>query len=126
MEKKESAQSKLETKVARQLSMANFPAWEQQFRFHPTRRWRLDFAWPECKVAMEVNGGTFIGGRHSNGPAMHSEYEKLNAAQSDGWIVLQFDTWHVRDEEIVPAMFDALVARGAIKTNGVVVSEATA
>src|SRR5687768_16750315 len=30
----------------------------------PARRWRFDFAWPELKVAVECDGGTFTGGRH--------------------------------------------------------------
>lgn len=62
---------------------------ECEYRFAPPRRWRFDYAWrwPEF-VALEVQGGTFIGGRHSRGPALRKEHEKLNAAVCLGWRVL--------------------------------------
>lgn len=34
-----------------------------EYRFHPAREWRFDFAIPDCRVAIEVEGGAFIGGR---------------------------------------------------------------
>ena len=33
-------------------------------KFHPTRRWMFDFAWPKYKVAVEVVGGTWVGVTH--------------------------------------------------------------
>ena len=36
---------------------------EREFRFCE-RRWRFDFAWPSHKVAVEIDGGIFIHGRH--------------------------------------------------------------
>jgi hypothetical protein len=57
--------------------------------------WRLDFAWPEQRLAVELNGGTYSGGRHNRGGALHEEYNKLNAATLAGWRVLVFDTKHV-------------------------------
>lgn len=59
-----------------------------EHRFDAVRRWRLDLAWPDVQLAVEVQGGTFTRGRHSRGPAMRDEYEKLNAAAVAGWTVL--------------------------------------
>lgn len=59
-----------------------------EHRFAPPRRWRFDYAWPDRKVALEVQGGLFIQGRHSRGPALLKEHEKLNAAARLGWRVL--------------------------------------
>ncbi len=59
-----------------------------EHRFHPTRRWRFDYALVDNKVALEVQGGLFVGGRHSRGPALLKEHEKLNAAAVLGWRVL--------------------------------------
>ena len=64
--------------------------WIPEYRFHPTRRWRFDFAAPSVHLAIEVNGGRFkaLGGRH-NSPA---DYEKTRAAVLANWRVLPFLT----------------------------------
>ena len=59
-----------------------------EFRFHPPRRWRFDFCWPQFSVALENQGGIFSGGRHTRGAALLREHEKLNNAAADGWRVL--------------------------------------
>ena len=59
-----------------------------EFRFHPTRRWRFDWALVEQKVALEVQGGLFVQGRHARGAALLKEFEKLNTAAVMGWVVV--------------------------------------
>jgi len=59
-----------------------------EFRFCPHRLWRFDLAWPEYKVALEVQGGIWTGGRHVRGKALLREWEKLNAAACLGWRVM--------------------------------------
>lgn len=59
-----------------------------EFRFHPTRRWRFDVAWPERKIAVEIQGGVWSRGRHSRGTGQLADMDKLNTAQSLGWRVL--------------------------------------
>lgn len=61
---------------------------QQQFRFHPTRRWRFDFAWPELRVAVEIQGGEFRRGRHGRGKGLRSDAEKFRAAARLGWFLL--------------------------------------
>ena len=61
------------------------------------RDWRFDFAFLESKIALEVNGGTWVSGRHNRGSAMQAEYEKLNTAVLLGWRVLLFTTDTVQD-----------------------------
>lgn len=60
-----------------------------EFRFHPTRKWRYDWAWPDKKVALEVEGGTWINGRHNRGSGFVRDMEKYNAAAVAGWRVLK-------------------------------------
>jgi very-short-patch-repair endonuclease len=60
-----------------------------EYRFHATRRWRFDYAWPEHRVALEVDGGVWTGGRHTRGGGWHRDTEKLNAAASLGWRLLR-------------------------------------
>jgi hypothetical protein len=66
-----------------------------EYPFHPERRWRLDFAWHG--VAVEVNGGVFVQGRHTRGSGAVKDWEKLNEAQLLGWTVLQVTPKQVTD-----------------------------
>lgn len=111
-------ESKLEIAFSRQMSMANLPEWKTEFYFHVDRRWRLDFAWPDVKVGVEIHGGTYSKSpwAHRNGTQLHGAYEKMNAAQTAGWIVLQLDEKHVRSGDGLTMLFDALATRGAIRT----------
>lgn len=62
---------------------------EEEFRFHPTRKWRFDFAYPEQKIAVEVEGGTWVGGRHIHPVGFEKDCEKYNAATAMGWKVFR-------------------------------------
>jgi very-short-patch-repair endonuclease len=69
----------------RERSLDLFP----EYKFHPDRDWRFDFANPDLMLAIEVDGGVFIGGRHSRGAGMVKDFEKLNEATALGWRVLR-------------------------------------
>lgn len=77
-----------------------------EHKFHPTRRWRFDWSWPQQRLALEVQGGLFIQGRHSRGAALMKEHEKLNEAATRGWRVL-----FVTPRQIVDGSALALVER---------------
>lgn len=68
---------------------------EREHAFHPARKWRFDFAWPRERVALEVDGGVFTGGRHTRGAGFEADAEKLNEAALLGWSVLRVTTNHV-------------------------------
>ena len=68
----------------------DLPAPEVEYRFHPTRRWRLDAAWPAQKIACELDGGAYSQGRHTRGAGFEGDCEKLNAAAVMGWRVVRF------------------------------------
>lgn len=61
--------------------------WWAEWPFHPTRKWRFDYACPELKIAIEVDGGIFIGGRHSGGVGQLKDMEKMNEGASRQWLV---------------------------------------
>lgn len=69
----------------------------QEHRFHPVRKWRLDWANVEKKIGIEINGGVWIGGRHTSGSGFVKDMEKLNAAQKLGWKVLQYTPKQFKD-----------------------------
>lgn len=61
-----------------------------EYKFCETRRWRFDFAWLERKIAVEIEGGTWTGGRHTRGSGFAKDCEKYNHAALDGWRVFRF------------------------------------
>jgi very-short-patch-repair endonuclease len=65
------------------------PAPVEEYRFHPERKWRFDYAWPTHRVALEVEGGVFSGGRHSRGAGFRADAEKYNQAAALGWRLLR-------------------------------------
>ncbi|MGL5914018.1 MAG: hypothetical protein ACRCZB_07615 [Bacteroidales bacterium] len=60
-----------------------------EHKFHPTRRWRFDFAIIEQKIAIEVEGGVWTNGRHTRGKGFIGDMEKYNTATAMGWRVLR-------------------------------------
>jgi very-short-patch-repair endonuclease len=88
-----------------------------EYRFHPTRKWRFDFAWPENKRAMEVEGGVWTGGRHTRGSGFLKDCEKYNAAASLGWRVFRFTPIQVRRLEHVPVILEAIKSKDFYKSN---------
>lgn len=89
------AESELQAALRLHLRAANFPEWIEEHRFHPTRRWRFDFAWPPNRVACEVEGGVWTDGRHTRGSGFTEDCEKYNEAVLDDWKVIRVTAKHI-------------------------------
>lgn len=70
---------------------------ELEYRFHPPRRWRWDYAVPSIKLGIEFHGSIWTQGRHTRGTGFMNDREKMNQAQIDGWLVLELVEEFVRD-----------------------------
>ncbi len=62
---------------------------QPEVRFHATRRWRFDFAHAESRVAIEIEGGVWSGGRHNRGAGYVGDCEKYMEATLEGWTVFR-------------------------------------
>ena len=91
--------SDLELEFLSQVRLAGLPEPEREYRFHPTRRWKFDFCWPSKMVAVELEGGTWTGGRHTRPVGFEKDCEKYNEAAIMGWKVLRFTANMVRSGE---------------------------
>ena len=69
---------------------ADLPEPMPEWRFDAIRGWRFDYAWIYQKVAVEVDGGVWIGGRHNRGAGFIEDQRKLNCATLHGWRVLRY------------------------------------
>lgn len=67
-----------------------------EYRFHPHRKWRADYAWPMHRVIVEIDGGAWSGGRHTRGAGFVADLEKLNAAALLGYAVLRYTPQQLR------------------------------
>lgn len=63
-----------------------------EYRFHAERRWRFDFAIPDKKIGIEIEGGSWTHGRHNRGAGFEQDIIKYNTATLLGWRVLRFTT----------------------------------
>ena len=78
-----------------------------EFKFHAKRKWRFDVFFRNNKVArgcrdvaVEIQGGLFAKGRHTQGAALVKEYEKINEAQLAGYVVLLVTPQQVDSGEV--------------------------
>jgi hypothetical protein len=81
--------------------------WLREHRFAPPRRWRFDLAIPLRMVAVEIDGGTWTGGRHVRGDGYERDCRKLNAATALGWAVYRMTTAMAADPDEVQAIMAA-------------------
>ena len=64
--------------------------YEREFKFCPSRKWLFDFAVPRINLAVELEGGIWIQGRHSRGAGYQSDLDKYNTAILLNWTVFRF------------------------------------
>ena len=75
------------------------PSPQQEFKFMDKRKFRFDFAWIDERLAVEIEGGVWIQGRHTRGSGYVKDMEKYNLAAEAGWRVLRFTPQQIKKEE---------------------------
>lgn len=75
-----------------QITLVRLPLPVREHKFALPRKWRFDFAWPDRKLAVEIEGGIYSGGRHTRGKGYEADMEKYNAASRLGWTIMRFTT----------------------------------
>lgn len=71
------------------LKARKIPSPVPEFRFHPVRKFRWDWAWPEYRLALEVEGGVWSGGAHGRGTGIVRDMEKSSVGAAEGWRVIR-------------------------------------
>ena len=93
--KSQKVPNEFEAKLARELKALKID-FEQEFKFHPDRKWRADFHLKGRMILIEVEGGIWSGGRHTRGKGYIGDMEKYNAATMLGYQVIRFSTEQVK------------------------------
>ena len=99
--------SELEAVFRLQIEDTRLPDPITEYRFHLKRKWRFDFAWPDQKLAVEIEGGTYRKSRHTSGTGFHNDCEKYNAAVLEGWKVFRFDSRMVNSLDAIRTITEA-------------------
>ena len=69
-----------------------------EFEFSLERNWRFDVAFNKQKVAIEIDGGVWSGGRHVRPKGFLNDLEKINMAIECGWVVLRYEPNQFEDD----------------------------
>jgi len=87
-----------EESLARQIAALSLPKPERQYPFAKSvgRQYRADFAFPDERLIVEVNGGAWIGGRHVRGAGYESDLERNAIATALGWKVMAVTPRHIK------------------------------
>ncbi|MCA9179773.1 MAG: hypothetical protein KDB14_35195 [Planctomycetales bacterium] len=64
--------------------------YDLEYRFHPMRRWRFDYAIPSMKIAIEYEGLHSLKSGHTTVKGYNKDLQKYNAATVLGWKVLRY------------------------------------
>ena len=86
---------------------------ETEFAFAKSigRKWRFDLAIPDYRIALEIQGGIFIAGRHSRGASLLKEWDKLNCAAAMGWRVIYCQPKDVKSGRAYNLIMDVINGR---------------
>ena len=114
------AASEAEEMMAFLIETWDVPPPLREHRFHAERMWRFDFAWPESKVAIEVEGVLWGGGgRHQRVAGFLGDCEKYLEAQSMGWQVVRVPSaWLARPLEFGDRLEDVKITAMWLMENG--------
>ena len=91
-----------------QIRALKLPVAQREYQFHPKRQWKFDFAWPRMMIAVEIEGGTYSGGRHVRPEGFRRDCQKYNTATIMGWRVLRGDSVMVKDGSLLDTILAAL------------------
>jgi very-short-patch-repair endonuclease len=76
---------------------------EREYLFHPLRKWRLDFAWPDLKLAVEIESSV-----HRIKSRFASDLDKYNALQRARWMLLRYTARMVASGQAINEVLEVL------------------
>lgn len=89
-----------------QIRALHLPEPTRQYAFHPTRRYRADFAYVPEKLLIEVQGGVWVSGRHNRASGYEADCRRTCEAMKHGWRILP----------VTPAMIESGEAVAYVET----------
>lgn len=106
------SKSRLEIYLDAAIEQSGLPTPRREYVFALPRRWRFDYCWPAYNVALEVEGGTWVRGRHTRGKGFEADCEKYAEAAIMGWAIIRVTGKMVMDGRALSLIVRALSANG--------------
>ena len=82
-----------------------------EYKFHPVRKWRFDWVLMEPMIAVEFEGGVFLGRGHTGGVIYGQNCEKYNTAQIMGWCVIRLTASMIKEHHWIHAVRSIIALR---------------
>lgn len=101
-------ESQLELSLLNKLKDAGLPLGEAQVLGIPGRKFAFDRAWVAQKVAVNVQGATFVKGGHSSGMGIERDCEVACLAALAGWTYLPVTKHQIKSGQAVRWIAQAL------------------
>ncbi len=101
-------ESPLSVKFRLQMRANQIADYVLECRFAPPRQWAFDIAFPEHRIAVEIEGGIFTRGRHTRPMGFIADCEKYNTAALMGWKVLRIHTRTINNGQAIKMLVGAL------------------
>ncbi len=83
---------------------------KREEKYLPHRRFRGDFVNLESKTVIEIQGGVWVGGRHSTGAGINKDCEKALESLLHGWAVIPI-TANMINEEVLEKISSIIMSR---------------
>ena len=105
--------SDVEEALMFQIRVVGIPLPLRNHRFAlPDRKWELDLIWPGSMVAVEVQGGLWILGRHVQPEGYENDCRKANEAVRRGWKLYRVTPSMIKSGEALRIIEAALEGAG--------------
>lgn len=93
------------------------PDFVREHQFMPSRKWRIDFAWPDNspRLAVEIEGGTWTTrSRHTRGSGYNKDRKKYNLMAIHGYFLLRFTPQDIEKGDALDTIISFFQVRGGM------------
>ena len=74
----------------------------KEYKFNNKRKWRVDFYNPLARIAVEIEGGIWSGGRHIRPAGFIKDIEKYNSLSSFGILLFRVPAHQITSKWVIP------------------------
>lgn len=100
-------------------SLEPLGGWVREYEFHPIRHWRFDFAQPQLRLAVELEGQV-----HRIESRFAGDLDKYNSAAMESWLLLRFSPAQVASDQALALILEASRLRQQPQLGALAVSAA--